>query len=323
MQQYVLMRMAQAVALLLLITLLVFGLTLLLPGGPLAQFAAEPSMTAADLQQLRHYYGLDQPPPVRYVQWLGAMLSGDFGKSYATRQPVASLIAERLPNTLLLQGIALLMTFAIALPLGVAAATRQHSWVDYLATFVSSVGHAIPTFWSGLLAIIFFAVQFRAWGLPALPATGMVTLGASGGSLSDRVAHLVLPVAVLALFNASQYTRYVRTSMLDVLGQDYLRTARAKGLAERALIVRHAVRNAALPVVTLLALEIPTLFSGAVVVESIFAWPGMGRLFLDSAVRFDYPVLLGLVTIVAPLVVVSALACDLAYAWLDPRLRLR
>jgi peptide/nickel transport system permease protein len=151
----------------------------------------------------------------------------------------------------------------------------------------------------------------------------MVTLGSSGGSLPDRMAHLVLPVAVLALFNASQYTRFVRTSMLDVLGQDYLRTARAKGLAERALIVRHALRTAALPVVTLLALEIPTLFSGAVVVETIFAWPGMGRLFLDSAVRFDYPVLLGLVTIVSVLVIFTALVCDLVYAWLDPRIRLR
>jgi peptide/nickel transport system permease protein len=322
MQRYVLGRLAQAVPLLLLITLLVFGLTLLLPGGPLAQFASDPSMSAADLQQLRHYYGLDQPAPVRYVQWLGGMLRGDFGNSYASHEPVASLIEQRLPNTLLLQGVALLVTLAIALPLGIAAAIRRHSWVDYLATFISSVGHAIPTFWSGLLAIIFFAVQFHAWGLPALPATGMVTLGAAGGSLPDRIAQLILPVAVLALFNASQYTRYVRTSMLDVLGHDYLRTARAKGLAERALIVRHALRNAALPVVTLLALEIPTLFSGAVVVESIFAWPGMGRLFLDSAVRFDYPVLLGLVTIVAVLVITTALVCDLVYAWLDPRIRL-
>ncbi len=322
MQRYVLGRLAQAVPLLLLITLLVFGLTLLLPGGPLAQFADDPSLSAADFQQLRHYYGLDQPAPVRYVQWLGGMLRGDFGTSYASHQPVATLIGERLPNTLLLQGLALLATLAIALPLGVLAAVRQHSWVDYLATLLSSVGHAVPTFWSGLLAIIFFAVQLRAWGLPALPATGMVTLGANGGGLPDRLAHLILPVAVLALFNASQYTRYVRTAMLDVLGQDYLRTGRAKGLGERAVIVRHALRNAALPVVTLLALEVPALFSGAVVVESIFAWPGMGRLFLDSAQRFDYPVLLGLVTIVATLVIVMALACDLVYAWLDPRIRL-
>jgi peptide/nickel transport system permease protein len=322
MQRYVLWRLAQAVPLLLLITLFVFGLTLLLPGGPLAEFASSPSMTATDLQQLKHFYGLDQPAPVRYMQWLGGMLRGDFGTSYASHEPVATLIGERLPNTLLLQGLALLATLVIALPLGVLAAVRQHSWLDYLATLVSSVGHAVPTFWSGLLAIIFFAVQFHAWGLPALPATGMVTLGASGGGLPDRLAHLVLPVAVLALFNASQYTRYVRTAMLDVLGQDYLRTGRAKGLGEQAVIVRHALRNAALPVVTLLALELPALFSGAVVVESIFAWPGMGRLFLDSAQRFDYPVLLGLVTIVATLVIVMALVCDLVYAWLDPRIRL-
>jgi peptide/nickel transport system permease protein len=322
MQGYVFGRLGQAVPLLLLITLLVFGLTLLLPGGLLAQYADNPSMSAADLQQLRHYYGLDQPAPVRYIQWLGAMLHGDLGTSYASHELVATLIAERLPNTLLLQGLALLMTLGIAVPLGIVSAMKQHSWVDYLATLFSSVGHAVPTFWSGLMAIILFAVQFRAWGLPALPSTGVVTLGTNGGSLADRLAHLVLPVAVLALFNASQYTRYVRTSMLDVLGQEYLRTGRAKGLAERTLIVRHALRNAAPPVITLLALEVPTLFSGAVVVESIFAWPGMGRLFLDSAVRFDYPVLLGLVTIVAILVILTALLCDLVYAWLDPRIRL-
>ncbi len=322
MGRYVLGRLAQAVPLLLLITLIVFCLTLLLPGGPLAQYASDPSVNAADLDRLRHDYGLDQPAPLRYMQWLGAMLRGDLGTSYVNHEPVAELIAERLPNTLLLQGLALLVTVAIAVPLGILAAIRQHSWVDYLATFLSSVGHAVPTFWSGLLAIIFFAVQFRAWGLPALPATGMVTLGSSGGSLADRAAHLVLPVAVLAFFNASQYTRYVRSGTLDVLSQDYLRTARAKGLGERTVLVRHMLRNSAVPLVTLLALEVPALFSGAVVVESIFAWPGMGRLFLDSAQRFDYPVLLGLVTVVATLVVIAAVACDLAYAWLDPRIRL-
>lgn len=322
MQRYLLIRVAQAVPMLLLITLLVFGLTLLLPGGPLAQFTSDPSLNAADLQQLRQYYGLDEPAPVRYVHWLGSILRGDLGTSYASHEQVASLIGERLPNTLLLQVLALLVTLLIALPLGIAAALRQHSWVDYFAGFVSSVGHAIPTFWSGLLAILLFAVQFRAWGLPALPSTGMVSLGSSGGGLADRIAHLVLPVTVLAVFNAGQYTRYVRTSMLDVLGQDYLSSARAKGLDERAVIVRHALRNAALPVVTLLSLEIPTLFSGAVVVETIFAWPGMGRLFLDSAVRFDYPVLLGVVTVVAALVIISAVICDLVYAWLDPRIRL-
>jgi peptide/nickel transport system permease protein len=322
MQQYVVGRIAQAVLLLLLITLFVFGLTLLLPGGPLADFASDPGVSPADLQRLRQLYGLDQPVPVRYLFWLEGLLRGDFGTSFSSHQTVASMIAERLPNTLLLQGTALLVTLAIALPLGVLAAVKQHSWVDYLATLLSSVGHAVPTFWSGLLAIIFFAVLFRAWGLPALPATGMVTLGANGGSLPDRIAHLVLPVAVLALFNASQYTRFVRTGMLDVMGQDYLRTARAKGFGEHALILRHALRNAAVPLITVLALEIPTLFSGAVVVESIFAWPGMGRLFLDSALRFDYPVLLGVVTILAALVLVTALACDLVYAWIDPRIRL-
>jgi peptide/nickel transport system permease protein len=322
MARYVVGRLVQAVPLLLLITLIVFGLTELLPGGPLAQYASGPGMSPADLEQLRHYYGLDDPAPQRYLQWLGAILRGDLGTSYVNHVPVADLIAERLPNTLLLQGLAMLVTLLVAVPLGILAAIRRHSWVDYLATLLSSVGHAVPTFWSGLLAIIFFSVQFRAWGLPALPATGMVTLGSGGGSVTDRAAHLVLPVAVLALFNASQFTRYVRSGTLDVLGQDFLRTARAKGLGERTVLVRHMFRNSSLPLVTLLALEVPALFSGAVVVESIFAWPGMGRLFVDSAQRFDYPVLLGLVTVVSILVVITAIVCDLVYAWLDPRIRL-
>jgi len=166
-----------------------------------------------------------------------------------------------------------------------------------------------------------FAVKFREWGLPALPASGMATLSSDGG-FADHISHLILPVAVLALFNAAHYTRYVRASMLDVLHNEHVRTARAKGLAEATLIWRHALRNASLPVITVITLDLPTLFSGAVVVETIFAWPGMGRLFLESALRFDYAVLMGIITISAGLVILSTLLADVLYCWLDPRVRL-
>jgi peptide/nickel transport system permease protein len=320
---YLIGRLGQLVSMLFAISLLVFGLTLFLPEGPLAQFAVEPSMSAADLADLSRYYGLDQPPPTRYLRWAGALLRGDLGTSYATHQPVATLIGERLPNTLLLQSISLLASLVIAIPVGALAATRPHSPFDYLASALTSLGHAIPPFWSSLLAIMFFAVQLRSWGWPALPATGMVSLGPGGGSLVDRAAHLVLPVAVLALFNASHYSRQIRGAMLDVLRQDYLRTAHAKGLSERAVLLRHALRNAALPVVTVLALDLPNLFSGAVVVESVFAWPGMGRLFVESALRFDYPALMALAMLVALLVSLSMLFCDVVYMLLDPRVSLK
>jgi peptide/nickel transport system permease protein len=321
MSRYVLRRLAEAVPLLLLITIAVFVVLQLLPGGPLAVYASDPSLSADDLERLKEHFGLNDPIPVRYVKWLLTMGQGDLGYSLVTHQPVVTMIGDRLPNTLYLQAIALLVTLAIALPVGVISAVRQYSWLDHVATLFAFVGHAVPTFWSGLLVIIIFAVQFHEWGLPSLPASGMTTLGGDGGPL-DRLAHLVLPVSVLSLFNAAHYTRYVRSSMLDVLHNDYVRTARAKGLAEVVLIWRHALKNAALPVITVITLDLPVLFSGAVVVESIFAWPGMGRLFLESALRFDYAVLMGVVSIAAALVIGSTLLADLLYGWLDPRIRL-
>ena len=321
MGRYLARRLLEALPLLLLITVAVFGVLQLLPAGPLSVYENDPTLTAEDLRRLEERFGLHEPIPVRYVKWLGAVLQGDLGYSLVTHQPVARMIGERLGNTLYLMGIALVVTLLIALPVGIISAIRQYSALDHAATLFSFFGYAIPTFWSGLLAIILFSVKFREWGLPALPASGMVTLGGDGG-LGDRLAHLVLPVGVLALFNAAHYTRYVRASMLETIHQDYVRTARAKGLAERVVVWRHALKNAALPVVTVIALDLPGLFSGAIVTESIFAWPGMGRLFLESAFRFDYAVLMGVVTITAGLVILSTLLADLLYAWLDPRIRL-
>jgi peptide/nickel transport system permease protein len=319
---YVGRRLVQAVPLLLLITVGVFVIMQLLPAGPLSVYENDPSLTAEDLRRLEERFGLQDPIPVRYAKWLVTVARGDLGYSLVTHQPVGTMIGDRLPNTLYLQGVALLVTLCIALPIGVLSAVRQYSFADHVATLFSFVGYAVPPFWSGLLVIIVFAVKFREWGLPALPASGMATLGLGESGVLDHIAHLVLPVSVLALFNAAHYTRYVRASMLEVIRQDYVRTARAKGLAERTLIWRHAMKNAALPVVTVITLDLPALFSGSVVTESIFAWPGMGRLFLESAFRFDYAVLMGIVTITAGLVILSTLVADLLYAWLDPRIRL-
>jgi peptide/nickel transport system permease protein len=320
MSRFVVRRLIEAVPLLFLVTVAVFTVLQVLPGGPLSAYESDPTLSAADVVQLREHFGMNEPIPIRYLRWLGAIVRGDLGYSLITHQPVAIAIRDRLPNTVLLQGIAFLVTLAIAVPVGIMSAVRQYSWLDHLATLFAFVGHAVPTFWSGLLVIILFAVQFKEWGLPSLPASGMTTLGAPG-NLVDLLAHLVLPVGVLAFFNAAHYTRYVRACMLDVLHDDYIRTARAKGLKDAAVVFRHALRNAVLPVITVIALDLPALFSGAVVVESIFAWPGMGRLFLDSAQRFDYAVLMGVVTIAAMLVILSALAADLLYAAVDPRIR--
>jgi peptide/nickel transport system permease protein len=316
MTRYIGRRLAEGIPLLLLITIAVFAVLQLLPAGPLSIYENDPSMSSDDLGRLEERFGLHEPMPVRYLKWLGAIVRGDLGFSLVTQQPVAIMVGDRLVNTLYLMSCAFVVALAIALPIGILSAVRQYSWVDHLATTFSFVGYAIPPFWSGLLAIIVFSVHMRV-----LPASGMTTLGAEGGP-GDRLAHLVLPVGVLALFNAAHYTRYVRSSMLDVLGQDYVRTARAKGLAQLGLLWRHAFKNAALPVVTVVALDLPMLFSGTVVVENIFAWPGMGRLFLESAFRFDYAVLMGVVTITALLVILSNLVADVLYAWLDPRIRL-
>jgi peptide/nickel transport system permease protein len=313
-------RLLEAVPLLLLISMAVFLVLQLLPAGPLSIYENDPSLTTEDLQRLEERFGLNDPIPVRYAKWLGTFVRGDLGYSLVTHQPVSVMIGDRLPNTLYLMTIALVVTLVIAFPIGMLSAVRQYSLLDHIATSLSFIGYAVPPFWSGLMFIILFSVQFREWGLPSFPASGMVTLGSDGG-IADRIWHLVLPVSVLALFNTAHYTRYVRSSMLEVLHHDYVRTARAKGLAERGVVWTHALKNAALPVVTVITLDLPMLFSGAVVTESIFAWPGMGRLFLESAFRFDYAVLMGVVVITAGLVILSTLIADVLYALLDPRIR--
>ena len=317
MARYALRRVLQAMPLLLGITLGIFLLIRLVPGGPLSAYEGNPDVTPQDLARLRQQLGLDAPLPVQYVRWLGRLGRGDLGWSLVSHRPVASMIGERLGNTAYLMGLALVLTFAIALPAGIISARRQYSWFDHAVTTMSFAGFSMPTFWSGLLAILVFSVWLR-W----LPAGGMYTVG-EAFSLADRLRHLVLPLGILTLFSAARYTRYLRASMLEVLGQDYIATARAKGLGERVVIQKHALKNATIPVVTIVALDLPQLFSGALITETMFSWPGMGRLFWEATLRLDYPVLMAVMTVSATLVVLFNLAADLAYGFLDPRIRYR
>jgi len=317
MARYALRRVLQAMPLLLGITLGIFLLIRLVPGGPLSAYEGNPDVTPQDLARLRQQLGLDAPLPVQYVRWLGRLGRGDLGWSLVSHRPVTSMIGERLGNTAYLMGLALVLTFAIALPAGIISARRQYSWFDHAVTTMSFAGFSMPTFWSGLLAILVFSVWLR-W----LPAGGMYTVG-EAFSLADRLRHLVLPLGILTLFSAARYTRYLRASMLEVLGQDYIATARAKGLGERVVIQKHALKNATIPVVTIVALDLPQLFSGALITETMFSWPGMGRLFWEATLRLDYPVLMAVMTVSATLVVLFNLAADLAYGFLDPRIRYR
>lgn len=315
MGRYLARRTLQAVPLLLLITLVIYLLLRATPGGPLALYEGDPSVTPADLSRLREQMGLDEPAPVQYVKWLSGFARGDWGYSLVTKRPVLDMVAERLPNTLLLMGASFALSMLIAIPVGVLSAIRQYSVFDHVATTVAFIGNSLPTFWIGLMLIMIFAVGLR-W----LPAGGMFTIGAPF-AVEDRLRYLILPVITLALFDATHYARYLRSSLLDVIRQDYVRTAYAKGLRERAVVRMHAFKNAAIPLVTVIALDLPQLFSGALITETIFAWPGMGRLFWEAAGRVDYPVLMGLFTVAASLVVVFNLVADLVYAWLDPRIK--
>jgi peptide/nickel transport system permease protein len=313
--RYVIRRLIQAIPLLLGISLISFGILKAVPGGPTAAYEGNPSFTDEDLRRLEAAFGLDQPVHVQYLNWLMHFVQGDWGYSYSGGQPVLSLIFERLPNTLYLTVIAYLVVLLIAIPVGVLTATRQYSWFDHVVTGSTFAFLSTPTFWLGLLLLLFFGLQLR-W----LPLGGIQTLG-TDFSILDRARHLILPVATLALVQIGSYTRFLRASMLETIHQDFMRTARAKGLAERIVVLRHALKNAAIPLVTVAALDLPDLFAGALVTEQIFGWPGMGRLFWDSATRFDYPVLMGILAITSILIVLANLFADVLYGYLDPRIR--
>jgi peptide/nickel transport system permease protein len=311
---FILRRLLSAVPVMIIITFATFALMQLLPGGPLAAYENNPEISQKDIERLRHEMGLDRPIPVQYWSWLKNFVRGDWGYSFATKRPVLSKIGDRLPNTLYLTGLSLVAALLIAIPAGILSATRQYSVFDHIVTTLAYVGRSMPVYFSGLLLIIVFSIWLR-W----LPSGGMHTLGKEL-SLIDGLRHLALPLLSLSTLIAAKYVRFLRTSMLEVIHLDYIRTAAAKGLRERVIVFKHAFRNAAIPLVTVVAVDLPVLFAGALFTETIYSWPGMGRLFVDAATRFDYSVVMGIVAAIAFLVVLSNLLADVVYAILDPRI---
>jgi peptide/nickel transport system permease protein len=301
------------VPLLLGVSVVNFAIIRLAPGSPM-DLMASPTMSAETRARLEHTMGFDAPVYRQYASWLLRVVRGDLGYSYTSYRPVAAVIAERLPATLLLMGSALLVGLALAIPLGVVSALKQRRLFDYLAAFAAFAGVSTPNFFLALGLIYCFSVKFKVF-----PSSGMYTLGAEGGA-ADLLRHLAMPCAVLAVNICGRFIRYVRSSMLDVLHQDYLRTAAAKGVPFLPRLGVHAFRNALLPVITLVGLEIPGLFSGAVVTEQIFSWPGIGRLTIDSVMTRDYPVLMGLNLMATLMVLVAGLLTDILYGLADPRI---
>jgi peptide/nickel transport system permease protein len=322
MRTYALRRILQTIPIMFIISVLLFFMVRAAPGGPLTAARRNPNITEEQLQKLEHQLGLDRPLPVQYVDWVVNMFRGDMGQSIKFHRPVSEMIAERIPNTLLLVGLSFLVTLLIALPVGILSARKPYSLFDYIATTITFMGQSLPVYWLGLGLILIFYVTLKnpINGNPLFPGGGMNTIGKEG-DLLDTLWHLVLPVTALSLGWAAWYSRFLRSSMLDVLHEDYVRTARAKGVIERLVYYKHALRNAILPLVTLIALDLPTLFAGALFVETIFSWPGMGRLFWDAARGRDYPVLLGVVMITAVLIIVCNIIADLAYGFLDPQVK--
>jgi peptide/nickel transport system permease protein len=319
MARYLARRLVQTVPLLLLISIIGFGI-IQLTGDPLAAYTMETALSREDIARLRAYYGLDQPVYVQYLNWLGNLARGDWGTSYVAHKPVLDLILQRLPNTLMLVAAAYTLILTVSIVLGIYTAIRQYSWVDHLVTGLAFVGISIPSFWLGLILLVVFAVGTRNLGLPYFPAGGMYDLGV-GPTVPQVLWHLVLPAVTLATVVTANYIRYIRASMLEVLHNDYVRTARAKGLHNGVILRRHAFRNAAIPLVTLIGLDLPRFLSGSLVVEAIFAWPGLGRLFWEHAERTDIPVLMAIMMLTAAMVVFFNLLADVAYAFLDPRIR--
>ena len=340
MARYVIRRLLQAIPLLLLISLVLFFL-MQASGDPLATLGSRQPPRAEDRERLMRQLGLDQPVHVQYIYWLvgndwvvvntdaegnpeygtrkGA-IRGDFGTSFVTRQPAIEVIAERLPNTLILMLTAEVLIIGASLVIGIVSAIRQYSMLDNILTTFSFIMFSVPIFLMAYILMFIFAIRFREWGLPYFPISGMFD-PIEGRTASQVIWHMVLPVLSISLISIAGYSRYVRSNMLEVIHSDYIRTARSKGISERRTLFVHAFKNASLPLVTLIGLDLPLLIGGAVVTETIFAWPGMGRLFIDHLNRSDFPVLMGLLMLISVAVVVFQLLTDLTYTLLDPRIR--
>lgn len=311
---YIVQRLVQTALVLLVMSFIIYAMIGLMPGDPIdLMVQADPDLTAEDQERLKALYGLDQPLTTRYWNWLTAAVQGDFGYSRLFAQPVLDVLWPRLGNTIVLIGCAFLLSLAIALPAGIAAATRPRSLLDNAVNLGAFAGISVPPFWLAILLIILFAVTLE-W----FPAGGMTDPGEGG--LWDQLHHLVLPVIALTLARVGGIIRYVRASMMEALRQDYIRTARAKGLSRRRVLVSHALRNAMIPVVTILALDMGMLVSGALITETIFGWLGMGKTVYDAVLGNDYNLALMGLLFATALTLLANLLADLAYAWLDPRI---
>src|SRR5881296_3407913 len=319
MSQYVLRRLLIAVPSLLGISLVLFIVLALAPGDPFSELATNPNVPPEVAAALRAKFGLDDPIYLRYLHWITAMLQGDWGFSFVSRMNVDTLILQRLPATLYVIGSAQLLALAIAIPVGVYAATRPYSIFDQIANTLAFIGFSLPTFFTGLLFILLFSIT-----LDWLPFIFRADIGAIGWRWYwEHIRQAIMPVAVLGLFQAASMTRFMRAAVLDVVRLDYVNTARAKGLPEKTTLVKHVVRNALIPVVTLVALQIPNVFGGALVTEQIFRVPGIGSLLISSILANDTPVVMAVTFVFSCLVLLSNLAADLLYGWLDPRISYR
>jgi peptide/nickel transport system permease protein len=341
MTRYIIRRLLQAIPLLLILSAMLFFLANEM-GDPLASFGGRQRIKSADRERLTRQLGLDKPIAVQYLIWLvgndwmrvdldgdgtpdeygtrKGIVRGDFGNSFMERRPVLEIISERFKNTMILMLTAEVVIITFSLVIGIYSALRQYTVIDNVVTTVSFIGYSMPVFWLALILMYLFAVNFKKWGLPYLPTIGMYDL-AVGPTFGQIARHLVLPVTTISVISIAGYSRYVRSQMLEVINQDYIRTAYAKGLPERMVLLGHALKNASLPLVTIIGLDLPILISGAVVTESIFAWPGMGRLFWDAVQDTDIPVLMAILVIIAFLVVIFQIITDIAYTFLDPRIR--
>ena len=319
---YVVRRTLQAIPLLVAISIILYGILYNMPGGPLAPYLQNPHITPADIARLKHNLGMDQPVPVQYLKWLGHVLIGDMGYSTSNSEPVFQAIVERIPATLELMLTSFVFSVIIGVSAGIISAVYRYTFVDYFITTLAFFGQSMPVFWFALMMQLAFAVH----GIP-LPFGYQIQLPSAGISsgdtfdLGDRLAHLVLPVIVLSLLQLALYSRFMRSSLLEVLGTDYMRTAAAKGLNFRAILFKHGLKNALIPVVTILALALPGILGGAIITETIFAWPGTGRLFYNALTQSDIALLMGYLIMVAVLVVFCNLLADVLYAWLDPRVK--
>lgn len=313
MTTYIIRRLVMMIPILIGISILSFAIMYAAPGKPTV-LNLDPDISVEDRERQMERLGLNDPAHIQYLRWMGNVLQGDLGHSFTRKQPVTKLIMDRLPNTIILMVVSTFLAVIIAIPFGILSATRQYSKLDYSVTVASFLGLATPNFWLGLMLIMVFSVQL-GW----TPVGGVSTLGADF-NLLDRLHHIILPAFVLATADMAGLTRYTRSSMLEVINQDYIRTARAKGFKERTVVYKHGLRNGLIPIITIFGLMLPTFIGGSVVVETLFSWPGIGKLFIDATFERDYPVIMAITMFAAVLTVLGNLIADILYAILDPRI---